>query len=67
MYIYLHIYIHVCIYNHLFYIILNVFAYISKSYGIPYYMNVICAACYLFLSFVKMVWWWSIDRNKSSR
>ena len=41
--------------NSLFYTILNIFEYISKYYGIPYYMKVIFTACHPFLSFVKMV------------
>jgi len=48
--------------NHLFYIIFNIFWHNCKSYGIPYYMHAICTAC-----FAKMAWWWSIDRNMSSR
>jgi hypothetical protein len=34
-----------------------------KSLWIHYYMNIICTACSLILSFIKMAWWWSNDRK----
>jgi len=37
-----------------------------KLYGISYYQKTICTVLHLFLSFVEMAWWWSVDWNMSS-